>query len=173
MTPTSRIEHPQHPDLSAFEHVRDPCLRRFLAHYLDLRNGRRVPYRNQISPIDFPDLLGIVFLYEFDPVSQDFYIRLAGDHVARMLRTARAGSKLSEVFPPDALPICLTPCVMHNVGRVFHNLGGTGTGERIAMPLLGDDGEPAFFLGATTYSLAPDPAHGTDETPVRITYTPL
>ena len=181
MNPTSRTERPQHPDLSAFDHVGDPRLRRFLSHYLDLRNGRQIPYRNQISPLDFPDLLGIVFLYEFDPVSQDFYIRLAGDHVARMLRTARAGSKLSEVFPPDAFPIvleryrriCLTPCVMHNIGRVFHNLGGTGTGERIAMPLLGDDGEPAFFLGATTYSLDPDPAHDTDETPVRITYTPL
>ena len=58
---------------------------------------------------------------------------------------------------------------MHNIGRVFQNLGGTGTGERVAMPLLGGDSEPAFFLGATTYWLDPDPTLDTEETPVRIT----
>jgi hypothetical protein len=167
--------------MSAFGHVEDARLRRFLSHYLALRNGRRVPYRNQISPLDFPDLLGIVFLYEFDAASQDFYIRLAGEQIAQMLRTARAGAKLSEVFPADVFPIvleryrriCLTPCVMHNIGRVFRYLGGTGTGERIAMPLLGEDGEPGYFLGATTYSLANDHDPEDDDTPVRITYTPL
>ena len=182
MLPTTSADSAPKPGMDAFAHVRDPRLRRFLAHYLGLRQGRRIPRRDQISPLDFPDLLSSVFLYEFDPASQDFHIRLAGDHIARMLQTARAGARLSEVFPPAAFPIvleryrrvCLTPSVMHNVGRVFHNLGGSGYGERIAMPLLGEDGTPAFFLGATCYAVQaePDPAEHHDD-PVTITYTPL
>ncbi len=168
------------PGMDAFAHVRDPKLRRFLAHYLGLRQDRRVPRRSQLSPLDFPDLLSMVFLYEFDPASQDFHIRLAGEHVARMLQTARAGARLSEVFPPRALPIvlqryrrvCLTPCVMHNIGRVFENVGGSGSGERIAMPLHDDLGKPAFFLGATSYAVTPDAKPGeAHEDPVTVTYT--
>lgn len=170
------------PGMDAFAHVHDPRLRRFLAHYLGLRQGRQVPRRSQISPLDFPDLLSMAFLYEFDPASQDFHIRLAGDHVAHMLQTARAGARLSDVFPARALPIvleryrriCLTPCVMHNIGQVFHNLGGAGFGERIAMPLHDDDGSPAFFLGATSYSVTPDAGAGVaHDDPVTVTYTAL
>ena len=127
-------------------------------------------------------MLSDVFLYEFDPATQDFHIRLAGDHVARMLRTTRSGARLSEVLPPEALPIvlerylriCTTPCVMHNIGRVFHNLGGTGSGERIAMPLIGDSGTPSFFFGATSYAVEAD-ADATEDhdDPVTVTYTPL
>lgn len=170
------------PDLSSFTHVRDPRLRRFLGHYLDLRGDGRVPSRSRLSPLDIPEVLGFVFLYDFDPETGDFTMRLAGQHVASMLLTARAGTPLSRVFPPDVYPsvrerylrACTEPSVMHNIGRVFHHMGGGGIGERLAMPLLGEDGRPRFLIGATVYqvdAVAAVPPAG--EPPAIVTFTPL
>lgn len=170
------------PDLSSFTHVRDPRLRRFLGHYLDLRGAGRVPPRSRLSPLDIPDVLGFVFLYDFDPDIRDFTMRLAGQHVASMLLTAKAGTPLSRVFPPDVYPsvrerylrACTEPSVMHNVGRVFHHMGGTGIGERLAMPLLGEDGVVRFLIGATVYVVDADTAMPpAGEPPASIAFTPL
>lgn len=170
------------PELADFPHVRHPLLRQFLSYYLDLRQGRAVPRRDQISPLDFPQLLGNVFLYEFDRATQDFHIRLAGSLVAEKVGTIKAGTRISEVFPAAAVPvvleryrrICVERLVMHNIGQVFHLLGGAGTGERIAMPLLGNDGERDFLIGATVYPLPEPEAKPTvDAPPVIVTYTAL
>jgi hypothetical protein len=173
---------PRAPDLAAFAHVKDAALRGLLAHYLDLRQENRAPFRRQISPMDFPGLLGNVFLYECTGNGADYYIRLAGNEVARMLQTAKAGAKMSEVFPADVFPvmleryrrICGTLSVMYNGGRVFHRLGGTGTGERIVMPLLDDAGAPRFLFGATVYHLTQAEVHlPPGQEPQSIIYTPL
>lgn len=171
----------QQPDMAAFAHVKDERLRGLLAHYLSLRQGRRAPRRSQISPLDFPQLLSSVFLYERTDDGADYHIRLAGEEVARMLQTTRAGSRLSEVFPADAMPLVAerfrhvssTLSVMHNSGRVFQRLGGTGIGERIVMPLLDDMDEPRFLLGATVYALPAGDAAPAGDEPATITYTPL
>lgn len=170
------------PDLAAFAHVQEPALRGLLGHYLALRRGNRVPYRHQLSPMDFPNLLGNVFLYESIGDGRDYHIRLAGNEIARMLQTVRAGATLSEVFPSDIAPVmlerfrrvCSTRSVMYNGGRVFHRLGGTGHGERIVMPLLDDDGNPRFLFGATVYHLAKDDAAlPPGQEPQSIIFTPL
>jgi len=175
--------------MTAFAHVKDARLAGLLAYYLDLRQGMQVPRRNQVSPLDFPHLLGNVFLYEVTG-DGDYLIRLAGDEIARMLQTTRAGSRLSAVFPPDAFPlvaerfdrICETRSVMHNIGQVFHRVGGSGHGERIVMPLLDETSLPRFLLGATVYAVA-DGAAMPSETrmtgnrpagdPMIVTFTPL
>ncbi|MCW0235578.1 MAG: PAS domain-containing protein [Ferrovibrio sp.] len=170
------------PDLSTFTHVKDPRLVQLLAYYLDQRQGRRVPRRNSISPLDFPTLLGNVFLYEYDAGNDDLCIRLAGEDIRAMLLTTKQGAKLSEVFPADVVPIMrerysrvLADCaVMHNIGRVFHHMGGTGTGERLVLPLLDESDRPRFLLGATVYGLDRDSIHPAPNTvPQVITYTPL
>lgn len=176
------VQQGQRPGLADFPHVQHPLLRQFLSYYLDLRQGQPVPRRQQLSPLDIPQLLGNVFLYEFDRATQDFQIRLAGSLVAEKVDTIKAGSRLSDVFPPVAVPvvlqryrrICVERMVMHNIGQVFHLLGGAGLGERIAMPLLGDDGARDFLIGATVYPLPkPDMKPAVDAPPVSITYTAL
>lgn len=132
--------------------------------------------------MDFPKLLSSVFLYEYDKAASDFRLRLAGNTVAEMLQTVKAGSLLSQVFPPQVYPVmaerygrvCSECSVMHNIGHVFHQMGGTGIGERIVMPLLDEQDEPNFFLGATMYPLpddTPRPPHKPNSQVV--TYTPL
>lgn len=169
-------------DITAFSHLKDPLLLQFLTYYLNLRQGDRVPRRGQVSPMDFPRLLSNVFLYECDTTAQDFHLRLAGSQVAELLQTVKAGTKMSDVFPPDVFPIvlqryrriCTELVVMHNIGKVFHLMGGTGMGERIAMPLLDNAGVPSFIIGATVYTL---PKHEIHVPPGReaqiVTYTPL
>lgn len=132
--------------------------------------------------MDFPKLLSSVFLYEYDKAAGDFRMRLAGNTIAEMLQTVKAGALLSEVFPPNVHPtmleryrrVCFQRSVMHNIGNVFHQMGGTGIGERIVMPLLDEHDEPNFFLGATMYPLpddTPRPPHQPNSQIV--TYTPL
>jgi len=166
--------------MAAFAHVKDSQLAGLLAYYLNLRQGRQMPRRSQISPMDFPRLLSNVFLYEATP-DGDYMIRLAGEDISRMLQTTRAGARLSEVFPAGAFPvmterfrhICATRSVMHNAGHVFQRVGGTGTGERIVMPLLDDADEPRFLLGATVYALATGDASPAGDRSMTITYTLL
>ncbi len=169
-------------DITAFRHVKDPLLHQFLDYYLTLRQGDRVPRRSQVSPMDFPRLLSNIFLYECDTTAQDFHLRLAGSQVAEMLQTMKAGTKMSDVFPPDVFPIvlqryrrvCTDLAVMHNIGKVFHLMGGTGMGERIVMPLLDNAGVPSFIIGATVYMLPKDEIHvPPGREPQVVTYTPL
>ena len=176
------VRQERQPSMADFAHVQHPLLQLLLAYYLDLRQGRPVPRRSQVSPLDIPQLLSHVFLYEFDRTSQDFRIRLAGSVVAEKVATARSGARLSDVFPPAVFPVvlqryrrvCVERLVMHNIGRIFHLLGGTGTGERIVMPLQGDDDRTDFLIGATVYTLAEQEApRTTGAEPVAITYTPL
>lgn len=168
--------------MASFGHVQDPLLRELLAYYLARRAGARVPLRSRIAPMDFPKLLSNVFLYEYVAADDDFHIRLAGEEIRTMLQTTRQGSKLAEVFPPEIaaivreryLQVCRDSSVMHNIGLVFERMGGSGQGERIAMPLADDQGAVRFLLGATVYHFPQRaPADSPNAEKVIITYTPL
>jgi len=171
----------QQPDMSAFGHVVATPLRDLVAFYLGKRAGARVPLRSSISPVDLRNLLSGVFLYEYDRANRDFQVRLAGNDIRDMVQTVRQGARLDEIFPPEAAAavreryakVCDEVCVMHNIGHVFEKLGGTGQGERLALPLADDSGDVRFLIGATLYDLGSPgkPLPGNEK--VRITFTPL
>lgn len=171
----------QQPDMAAFGHVVATPLRELLAFYLGKRGGAKVPKRSSISPVDFRNLLSGVFLYEYDRASNDFQVRLAGNDIREMVQTVRQGSRIDEMFPPEAAAavreryarVCNDICVMHNIGQVFEKLGGTGHGERIALPLADDAGDVRFLIGATVYDLARPAEMRPGAEKVRITFTPL
>lgn len=135
----------------------NPLLNRFLFDYLDLRQGARAPQRAQILPEKFSYILANLFLYECGSVSRDFTIRLAGEEIREMLRTTRKGATIAEVLPPQAhllfldhfRRICDDLCVLHNTGAIYSDFGRSLVGERLAMPLLDQHGEPRFVFGAT------------------------
>lgn len=150
--------------------LRSPLLKQLAAYWLQRRDGARVTRRSAIDPRDFPSLLQHIFLYDYDPATRRLTLRLAGEEIRRMLPRSNPGARLDEIIPPAYFPtvearyrrVCEEPAIMHAVGRVFLNLGGTGSGERILLPLAGDDGVVRQMLGATLYQLGDRYLGGTE-----------
>jgi hypothetical protein len=137
-------------------------LKEFVGYWLDSRRaGAAVARRDDFDIFHIPALVPRLFLYDFDPAQRSFLLRVAGEEIRRLLPNSLPGATLEKIMPPAALPVvqqryrrvCEEPAIMHAIGRVFVNLGGTGIGERIVLPLAGADGKVHQLLGATVYAL--------------------
>ena len=97
--------------------IADARLRR-LYDYWDARRGERaMPLRRDINPVDIPDLLGFVNIFEVQEGPRDFKVRLNGSEVAEMLGQDITGKYCSTVISgPDAVrckmafDICVDRC---------------------------------------------------------------
>lgn len=78
---------------------------RRLYDYWEAKRGERVaPTRRDINPVEIPDLLGFVNIYEVRDDPRDFKIRLNGSEVAEMLGRDITGKYCSTVTSgPDAV----------------------------------------------------------------------
>jgi hypothetical protein len=78
---------------------------RRLYDYWEAKRGERVaPTRRDINPVEIPDLLGCVNIYEVREDPRDFKIRLNGSEVAEMLGRDITGKYCSTVISgPDAV----------------------------------------------------------------------
>lgn len=78
---------------------------RRLYDYWEAKRGERVaPTRRDINPVEIPDLLGFVNIYEVRDDPRDFKIRLNGSEVAEMLGRDITGKYCSTVISgPDAV----------------------------------------------------------------------
>lgn len=91
---------------------------RRLYDYWEAKRGERVaPTRRDINPVEIPDLLGFVNIYEVQEGPRDFKVRLNGSEVAEMLGQEITGKYCSTVISgPDAVrckaafDICVDRC---------------------------------------------------------------
>ena len=163
--------------------IRSPLLQRLVSYWLERRGTARVTPRKDIGPADFPALLPHVFLYDYEPASRGLTLRLAGEEIRRILPNSTAGTPIERIIPPESLGgvleryrrVCEEPAILHATGRVFLNLGGTGVGERVCLPLAGPDGSVRQMIGATIYNLGGHLYEGStfSREEVAITFTPL
>lgn len=171
----------QHP---ALQPIRAPLLRDFVRYWLDCRrSGEAVTRRADFDIFHLPALVPHLFLYDFDAAQRSFILRVAGEEIRRVLPNSLPGSPLEQIMPPNILPavleryrhVCEKPAAMHSIGRVFLNLGGTGVGERVVLPLANAQGAVHQLLGATIYQLGSslDDGSSFEREEVTITYTPL
>lgn len=142
--------------------IQAPLLKDFVRYWHDcLRADAPVTRRDDFDIFHIPALVPHLFLYDYDPAQRSFLLRVAGEEIRRLLPNSRPGVALEQIMPPAALPavqeryrrVCEEPAILHAIGRVFFNLGGTGIGERIVLPLAGADGNVHQLLGATIYTL--------------------
>lgn len=170
-----------HPALAP---VRAPLLYEFVSYWLDRRlGGSAVTRRADFDIFHLRTLLPHLFLYDFDTGQRRFTLRVAGEEIRRLLPNSTAGSPLERIMPPAFLRtvqdryrrVCEEPAIMHAAGRVFLNLGGTGVGERILLPLANERGKVHQLLGATLYQLGSSLTDGSvfEREEVSLTYTPL
>lgn len=142
--------------------IQATLLRHFVGYWHDSRRANEpVTRRDDFDIFHIPALVPHLFLYDYDATQRSFLLRVAGEEIRRLLPNSRPGVALEQIMPPAALPavleryrrVCEEPAILHAIGRVFFNLGGTGVGERIVLPLAGTNGRVHQLLGATIYTL--------------------
>lgn len=170
----------EHPALNP---IRASLLRDFVSHWLDCRaKGAVVTRRADFDIFHLRALIPHLFLYDYNPGDHAFTLRVAGEDIRRLLPNSVAGVPLDRIMPPAFFPevhnryrqVCERPAILHAIGRVFLNLGGSGVGERIALPLADEQGKVYQLLGATLYKLG-DQQYGSrfERDEFALTFTPL
>ncbi|HYC03120.1 MAG TPA: PAS domain-containing protein [Azospirillaceae bacterium] len=156
---------PTPPALEEFHTLRDPRLRRLLAHWLGLAGGR-VPSRDALDPLDIPYALPICWLCDLMPdegfPQGRFRYRLAGDVIERIFGRSLRGVHLDELVPPADWPrvearwlsVLALPAIGVHVGTVYDTYDTLLVGERLLLPLLDRQGRATIILGATAYETA-------------------
>lgn len=172
------------PDPADLQLIRAPELRAFAEHWFACRRaGERVTRRSDLDIFHLPALIPCLFLYDYDPATRGFTLRVAGEEIRRLLPHSLPGTPLEQIMPPALLPVvqeryrrvCEEPAILHGIGRVFVNLGGSGVGERIVLPLAGADGRVNQMIGATIYAFGDRLENGSTfaREEVAITFIPL
>ena len=145
--------------------IRTPGLRDLVSHWYRCRKGHLVTRRSDFDIFGIAALLPYVFLYDYDRRTRNLILRLAGEEIRRLLPNSVAGTPLERIMPPQVLPevlaryrrVCEQPSIGLVAGRVFLNLGGSGVGERLLLPLADAEGHVHQMLGATFYQLDDGP----------------
>lgn len=142
-----------------------------------------VTRRSDFDILHLRGLLPHVYLYDFDTEHRVFTLRVAGEEIRRMLPNSRPSVPLDQIMPASVFEtvqqryrrVCEEPAIMHAIGRVFLNLGGTGVGERVIMPLANERGTVNQILGATLYQFGShlDESSVFENEEVNLTFTSL
>jgi len=136
--------------------ARDARLRRLHDYWLGKRDGRALPTRADIDPVELRLLLAYVFLVDvIAGRPRDYRFRLAGTHIRDFAGMEVTGKRIPEVFPPafgdevrqhwDAAIACAAP--LHCQGRLWTEDAAHLPWEGIVMPLGGPGGGVAMLFG--------------------------
>ncbi|MGD0189637.1 MAG: PAS domain-containing protein [Rhizomicrobium sp.] len=145
--------------------VATPALKAVVRHWNDVRGARRMPAWADIKPSAIGPQLAIIWSYKYDPVTDTFTSRLAGEKITAIFGKSLRGVPMTDIYPKDQYPalfartkrVVLEPVLMRGHGLVFRHLGRYGTGERVMLPLGGDGKHGDGMLGATEYSITAEP----------------
>jgi len=140
-------------------YLQEPTMHEIARFWDKARAGRRFPAWRDIDAVTLAAHLPILWAWRWDETEQTFIGRLAGEAILDAMGPGFRGRRLEDYFAGRNASTFLhryrhvieTPAIMANRGFVFSLIGGTGIGERIALP-LSEDGEHADgIFGATIY----------------------
>jgi hypothetical protein len=144
----------------AFEQcIESANLRLIARHWHEARGSLLMPAWGHIRPSEIKAQLSIVWAYDYDPVTNDFIGRLAGNAITGMSNGRFKGVRLSELRPADRYPRSLAralrviqePALYMGKGLVYATAENFGYGERISLPLSNDATNGDGVLGATEF----------------------
>ena len=143
-------------------HLQEPSLQEIVRFWDGARAGRRFPAWRNIDPVALAPHLPILWAWRWDKAQQTFIGRLAGEAILDAVGPGFRGTRLQDFFESPRAEMVMAryrrvidePALMYNQGFIFSLSGGTGTGERVALPLAEDGVHPDGLLGATVYRLA-------------------
>lgn len=138
--------------------ISDPDLRRLFDYWRGKRNGRPMPARDDIDPIEIPWALTRIFLMDYDPAA-GFTYRLAGSEIASVFgRSNLKGLTFADILPPEGArvvagrwaPIIEQRAAISMKGLVYLAAERVPVGERVLLPLADSaDGPISGVLGMT------------------------
>lgn len=145
--------------LDAFGHVQHEQIRRLLSYWLDCRDGRLMPRRTDIDPIEMPRILPWVWLCDYLPEERRFRYRLAGEQINDLYGFNLAGRHLEETLSARAfanvfkrrMRIVAERVIEHGIGAIYLLNDRNTSGERLVLPLSEDGERVSQLLGATIY----------------------
>jgi len=140
-------------------YLQEPPMHEVARFWDQARAGRRFPAWRDIDPVALAAHLPILWAWRWDKTEQTFIGRLAGEAILDAMGPGFRGSRLQDYFANRNAATFMyryrrvieVPAIMANRGFVFSLIGGTGIGERIALPLAEDGEHPDGIFGATIY----------------------
>ena len=86
--------------------IGEPRLLRLYEYWNEKRGLRKAPLRNDIDPVEIPELLGFLNLYDVRGEPRDYFVRLNGSEIANMLCRDVTGKLSSEVLDGEDRARC-------------------------------------------------------------------
>lgn len=138
--------------------VSDGELLKLFDYWCGKRQGRPMPAKADIDPVEIPWALNRIFLLDYDP-DDGFRYRLAGEEIAKVFGHANLkGLRLDDILSAEGaqkvetrwMAMVQGPCVVSMTGMVYYAANRLGVGERLLMPLADEAGAPVTgALGMT------------------------
>ena len=159
-----------HDGFSGFRNkIVSPALRAIADHWQQVRGDRLMPSWSDLSPTQLGPHLKLLWSFNYDPATQDFTARLAGNRVMMCLGQSFRGTPLKELHPPHVYEQARTqmrrvvsePAFAHGSGNLFKIGSQFIEGERICLPLASDGHNGDGVLCASDFAYRP--ASGTVE----------
>lgn len=138
-------------------------VRRLADYWKRIHPAEGLPGRNDLDPLDIPDLLPNVWLVDVERSPWRFRVRLIGTAIVRFVGVDHTGQWMHEVFPDfektgayrdlvtcaaGGRPVACTARVISNPERTY------ARAQRIHLPLATDGRTPDMILSLTQYLTA-------------------
>jgi hypothetical protein len=133
---------------SVAAYLNKPELLRLFDYWRSLRQGRPMPSKSDIDPLDIGWALSRIYLMDYRP-GEGFIYRLAGTETASVFgRSNLKGLNLRDVVNPERLPLIESAWMRvveeHSIvcmsGMVYFGVDRTSVGERLLLPLADESG---------------------------------
>ena len=135
-----------------------------LSYWLKSRGDALAPRRTDIDPTAIGPILASVWLCDYLPEERRFRMRLAGEDINLLYGRNITQCYFEEIIAPPLLAdvvrryrrVVEEPAILHCGGHIYLATQRSDVGERLVLPLAGDDGALTHVIGASVYA-APDP----------------
>ena len=124
-----------------------PALRDLHQYWRRKWQGRRMPCRADIEPLEIPALLPMVFLVDIEREPLRFRFRLVGTRVVTWFGRDATGEYLAEPFVLHYRQVMETRQPAYDRLEAPGRNGRRSYCQRLLLPLAGEDGEVAMLLG--------------------------
>lgn len=146
-------------------------LLRLLEHWSAVRGERLMPAWQQIDATEIAPALPIIWSWKYDPTTDSFTGRIAGDEIRTMVGRPITGVPMADYFDGWNYQqifirhkrVVSEPAIALERGLVFYRGDYCGLGERLILPLAGDGMRGDGIIGATSYHLQPALFDGSDD----------
>lgn len=120
-----------------------------------------LPKKAALDPVDLGRSGVMPHAWLLERVDNELVVRLAGEEIIAAMGRPVRGRRITDVYNPRSVELILgqwhrvlDACeVCHNKGVIVASMGNRYEGERIAVPVADEAGEPRFVFGATLYTV--------------------